>query len=469
MKTICALLFVGLASFSLVGTEQDLLDEKEAEAIGIEAYIYGYPLVTMEITRRITTNVSEPDGFQAPMGQFANLRNYPSADFKSVTAPNADTLYSSAWLDVSEEPYILSLPNEDGRYYLMPMLSAWTDVFQVPGKRTTGTKPQTYAITGPNWVGELPEGITEYKSPTSVVWIIGRTYCTGTPEDYKAVHSLQDKYSLIPLSSYGKPYTPKKGKINPDIDMKTPTRDQVNRMDAGTYFKMMAALMKNNPPSKSDSFIVEKMAKIGLNPGKDFDIAKTHPSLRKGLEKAPKAALEKIQSQFDEAGTLVNGWEIFTNTGIYGTDYLNRAIITMLGLGANRPQDAVYPTSKVDAEGNPYNGDNKYVIHFNKGQLPPVNGFWSLTMYNSEFFFVENSLNRYSLSQRNEFKFNVDGSVDLYLQNESPGKDKESNWLPAPKGQFVLMMRLYWPKEHNPTILNGSWQPPAVKKISNDF
>ncbi len=157
--------------------------------------------------------------------------------------------------------------------------------------------------------------------------------------------------------------------------MNTPTRDQVNRMDAGTYFKMMAALMKNNPPSKSDSFIVEKMARIGLNPGKDFDIAKIDPSIRKGLEKAPKAALEKIQSQFDEAGTLVNGWKIFTNTGIYGTDYLNRAIITMLGLGANRPQDAVYPTSKTDAEGNPYTGENKYVIHFDKGQLPRLMDF----------------------------------------------------------------------------------------------
>lgn len=463
MRTIYAMFLVGLAGFSQVVAQEASIDEKEAEAIGIEAYIYGYPLVTMEITRRVGTNVTEPDGFRAPMGQFANLRDYPTAAFKIVTAPNADTLYSSAWLDVSKEPYILSLPDEDGRYYLMPMLSAWTDVFQVPGKRTTGTKAQTYAITGPNWVGKLPDGITEYKSPTSLIWIIGRTYCTGTPEDYKAVHIIQDKYSLVPLSSYGKPYTPNKGKINPDIDMKTPPRDQVKQMDAGTYFKMMATLMKDNPPSKADSLIVEKMAKIGLSPGKDFDISKISSSVAKGLEKAPKAALEKIQSQFDKAGTSVNGWEIFTNTGVYGTDYLNRAIITMLGLGANRPQDAVYPTSKKDADGNLYRGDNKYVIHFKKGQLPPVNGFWSLTMYNSEFFFIENPLNRYTLSQRNEFKLNVDGSIDLYLQNESPGKDKESNWLPAPKGEFVLMLRLYWPKEDNPTILNGTWQPPAVK------
>jgi len=466
MRIDYIMFLVGLTAFSQVVAHEASIDEKEAEAIGTEAYIYGYPLVTMEMTRRVMTNVIEPEGsFGAPMGQFANLREYPTAAYRKVTAPNADTLYSIAWLDVSKEPYILSLPDEADRYFLMPMLSAWTDVFQVPGKRTTGTKAQTYAITGPNWVGKLPDGVTEYKSPTSLVWILGRTYCTGTAEDYKTVHTIQDKYTLTPLSAYGKPYTPPKGKINPAIDMETPTRDQVNRMDAGAYFKLMAELMKDNPPSKADALIVEKMAKIGLKPGKDFDINTIDPAVAKGLERAPKAALEKIQMQFDKIGTRVNGWEIFNKTGVYGTNYLDRTIITMIGLGANRPLDAVYPTSKMDAVGNPYSGSNKYVMHFNKGQLPPVNGFWSLTMYGSEFFFVENPLNRYSLSQRNEFKLNVDGSIDLYIQNESPGKDKEANWLPAPKGVFFLMLRLYWPKENDPTILNGTWQPPAVQIV----
>ena len=204
------------------------------------------------------------------MGQFINAREYPSAAFKDVTAPNADTLYSVAWLDLAKEPYILSLPDEDDRYYLMPMLSGWTDVFEVPGKRTTGTKAQKYAITGPGWKGKLPEGITEYKSPTSMVWIIGRTYCTGTPEDYKAVHAIQDQYSVVPLSAYGKPYTPPKGKVDPKIDMKTPVREQVDRMDAATYFKMLAMLMKDNPPAKADAPMVEKMAKIGIVPGQGF-------------------------------------------------------------------------------------------------------------------------------------------------------------------------------------------------------
>lgn len=191
------------------------LTEAEAAKLGTEAYIYGYPLITMEMTRRVVTNVAEPKGAHAPMGQLANLRAYPNASFKDVTAPNADTLYSSAFLDLAKEPYVLSLPNEDGRYYLMPMLSGWTDVFQVPGKRTTGTKAQAYAITGPGWKGKLPPGVKELKSPTDMVWILGRTYCTGTPEDYKAVHALQDQYKLVPLSAYGKPYTPPAGTVDP--------------------------------------------------------------------------------------------------------------------------------------------------------------------------------------------------------------------------------------------------------------
>ena len=441
----------------------DQAKEKEALEIGTEAYIYGYPLVTVEMTRRVTTNVAKPDGLHAPMGQFANARQYPTAAFRDVTAPNADTLYSSAWLDLAKEPYVLSLPDEHGRYYLMPMLSGWTDVFEVPGKRTTGTKAQKYAITGPGWQGTLPQGVKELKSPTNLVWIIGRTYCTGTPADYKTVHKIQDQYKLVPLSAYGKPYSPPPGKVDPNIDMKTPVRVQVNAMSAGDYFKLLADLMKNNPPAKEDAPMVAKLGKIGIIPGQDFDLSKLDPAVAKGLEGAPKAAIEKIMASFKTTPTFVNGWGILMKTGLYGTDYLDRALVTAIGLGANRPQDAIYPTSEMDADGKPYDGALKYVMHFDKAQLPPVKGFWSLTMYDDKFFFVANPLNRCTLSQRNKFIYNKDGSVDLYLQNESPGKDKEANWLPAPKGKFILMLRLYWPKEKPPSLLDGSWKIPGVQ------
>jgi hypothetical protein len=443
--------------------EDDKAKGDDAVKLGVEVYVYGYPLVTMEMTRRVMTNVAAVEAMRGPMGQFINAREYPSAAFRDVTAPNADTLYSTAWLDLAKEPYILSLPDEAGRYYLMPMLSGWTDVFEVPGKRTTGTKAQKYAITGPGWKGKLPEGIAEYKSPTSIVWILGRTYCTGTPQDYKAVHSLQDQYSVVPLSAYGKPYTPPKGKVDPKIDMKTPVREQVNGMDTATYFTTLALLMKDNPPAKADAPMIEKMAKLGMVPGKDFDIAKLDPAVAKVLQGVPKAAQKEIMGYFKKAGIEVNGWQIMTKTGIYGTDYLQRAFVTAIGLGANRPQDAVYPTSEVDRDGKAYDGAKKYVMHFAKGQTPPAKGFWSLTMYDADYFFVKNPLNRYTVSSRFEFKLNEDGSLDLHIQKDSPGKDKESNWLPAPEGKFILMLRLYWPEETKPSILDGSWQPPAVK------
>ena len=462
-------IFVGLLLMILAGipsmSSAAAITEEEAAAIGTEAYIYGYPLVTMEMTRRVLTNTAAPDGKLAPMGQFAKLRTYPTPADKEVTAPNADTLYTLAWLDLSKEPWVLSIPDMKDRYYLMPMLDGWTDVFQVPGKRTTGTKAQTYAITGPGWKGTLPAGVTEYKSPTSIVWILGRIYCTGTPEDYKAVHALQDQFSLVPLRAYGKTYTPPPGKVDPSVDMKTPVRDQVNQMDVGAYFKLLAALMKDNPSAEADAPMVAKMAKIGIVPGEDFDMSKLDPAVAKALQGVPKLAFEKIMAHFKEAGVNINGWLFSTKTGIYGTDYLNRALITAIGLGANRPQDAVYPTSEVDTDGRPYDGANKYVMHFDKGQTPPAEGFWSLTMYDAQYFFVPNPLNRYTLSSRFKFEYNEDGSLDFYIQKDSPGKDKESNWLPAPAGKFVLMLRLYWPKETPPSILDGTWKAPGVKQV----
>jgi hypothetical protein len=444
--------------------------EVEAREIAMEAYIYAYPLVTMEITRRVMTNVEKPEGSKAPMGQFARLRSYPAVDDHSVTAPNADTLYTLAWLDVSKEPWIVSIPDMKDRFFLFPMLDGWTNVFHDPGKRTTGTKAQKYAITGPGWSGTLPDGVTEYKSPTGIVWVLGRIYCTGTPADYKAVHALQDQVSAVPLSAYGKPYTPPPGRVDASIDMREP-REQVNAMDGATYFKLFAELLKTNPPSAEDAPMVAKLAKIGIVPGRDFDASRLEPAVMKGIDAAPKPAQEKISAYLKEApvtgdAKLENGWLFFKNTGLYGTGYRNRAMITWYGLGANRPQDAVYPTSEGPDLLKKYSGANKYVMRIAKGELPPVNGFWSITMYDKNYFFVPNALNRYTVSQRDKLKVNADGSIDLYIQKDSPGKDKEQNWLPAPEGEFVLMMRLYWPKETPPSILDGSWKPPAVQQAS---
>ncbi|MGD0306877.1 MAG: DUF1254 domain-containing protein, partial [Candidatus Acidiferrales bacterium] len=373
-----------------------------------DAYIYAYPLMTMDLTRRVTTNVSSPQGVSAPMGQIAKLREYPNASFNAITAPNADTLYTVTWLDVSKEPWVLSIPDLKGRYALFPLLDGWTDVFQVPGKRTTGTGAQKYAITGPGWTGTLPAGVTEYKSPTGMVWLLGRIYCTGTPEDYAAVHALQDHMSVVPLSSYGKPYSPPPGTVDSSLDTKTAVRDQINAMDGASYFKHFAELLKTNPPSADDAAMVAKLAKIGIVPGQDFDVSKLDPSTADGIAKAPKPAQDKIAAWMKESlvagdAKLENGWTFTTKTGLYGTNYLQRALITWFGLGANRPEDAVYPTSEGPDIVRKYSGANKYVLHFDKGQTPPVDGFWSVTMYNAQYFFVDNPLNRYNVSQRNKF------------------------------------------------------------------
>ena len=458
------------ASFLASGASSAEENVIEAVPEGIEAYIYGYPLVTMEMTRRVMTNVAKPEGTRAPMGQFVRMREYPSADFRDVTAPNADTLYTTAWLDVGKEPWVLSLPDANDRFYLFPMLDGWTDVFQVPGKRTTGTGPQKYAITGPGWTGSLPDGVKEYKSPTSIVWILGRIYCTGTPEDYAAVHKLQDEISVVPLSAYGKPFTPPAGTVDPSIDMKTPVREQVHALDANAYFTLLAKLMKDNPPNAADQPMIEKLAKLGIVAGQPFDGSKLGPLARDAFKKVPKIAQEKIMLHLKEGivtGDMKfeHGWVYTTKAGVYGTSYLQRALITAIGLGANRPQDAIYPTSEGPSLTGSYTGEKKYVMHFPKGELPPVNGFWSLTMYDKDYFFVKNPINRQSISARQDLKENADGSVDLYIQHESPGAEKESNWLPAPKDKFILMMRLYWPKEEAPSIIDGSWKIPHVKAV----
>jgi hypothetical protein len=431
--------------------------------LATDAYIFGYPLVTVEMTRRVLTNVAQPEGTRAPMGQLIKMRQYPDASFRDVTAPNADTLYTTAFFDVGSEPWVLSIPDMKDRYFLFPLLDGWTNVFQVPGKRTTGTGAQTYAITGPGWKGTLPQDVQEYKSPTGIVWLLGRIYCSGIQEDYKAVHELQDQCKLVPLSSYGKPYTPPEGKVDASIDMKAAVRDQVSRLSAEEYFTLLAQLMKTNPPVPADASEVARFAKIGLVPGKDFDVSLLKADFAKRI---PEVGFDRIMAQFklNKEVKHVNGWMLTTETGVYGTDYLMRAFVTAIGLGANRPQDAIYPTSQKDTEDKVYDGANKYVMHFGAGELPPVRGFWSLTMYDANYFFVSNPINRYSISARQNLRTNPDGSTDLYIQKDSPGADLKSNWLPAPAGKFILMLRMYWPNEDRPSILDGSWTVPPVKQ-----
>jgi hypothetical protein len=439
------------------------LTEEEALETGVEAVVYGLPLLIVDITRQVQTNVEVPnhDG-HAPINQFSNFLKYPTAAYKDVVRMNVDTLYSFAWLDLSKEPIILSVPDTNDRYYLMPILDMWTNVFASPGKRTTGTKAGNFAVVGPNWKGTLPAGFKQLRAPTNITMIAGRTQANG-PADYEVVNALQEQYKLTPLSSWGKPYTPPKGVVDPSIDMKTPPVEQLAKMDAATFFKRLSALLKTNPPPAADAPALGKLAKIGIVPGQDFEMAKLSPATAKGLEKCVQVALEKLQAAAKKTGKPVNGWSVPPmNLANFGTDYGVRAVIALVGLGANLPADAIYPSAYADGDGKPLTGQNRYALHFDKGQTPPVNAFWSITMYNAESFFVDNPLNRYNLAGWMPLKHNEDGSLDLYFQKDSPGADRESNWLPAPEGEFSLTMRMYWPKGSG---LNGAWRPPAIQTV----
>jgi hypothetical protein len=445
----------------------------EAHAIGVDAYLYFYPLITMDITRKQFTNIEPGKEFgKGPMNMFVSVPEYPPADFKGVVRSNFDTLYSIAWLDLTEEPVVVSVPDTSGRYYLLPMLDMWSDVFASPGWRTTGTKAADFVVIPQGWKPELrgEKLIAEFKlpkeaqfiyAPTPYVWIIGRTKTDG-PKDYDAVHKIQAGYKVTPVSHWGKPSETPKVKIDPSIDMKTPPKVQVDTMSADKYFTYAAELLKLQPPHVTDQPIVARMKRIGITPGQSFDYAKLDPAIKKAIEPAPKDAQALMKWKVPSLARVVNYWSMNTDTmGVYGNYYLKRAMVTQIGLGANLPEDAIYPLNLADEAGQPLSGANKYTIHFDKGVTPPVNAFWSITLYDSDGFQVANSLNRFAVSSWMPFKTNSDGSLDLYFQNESPGKEKEANWLPAPKVPFNLCMRLYAPKSD---ALTGKWNPPPVVK-----
>jgi hypothetical protein len=438
----------------------------DAAAIAVDAYLYFYPLVTMDVTRKQLTNV-EPGttAFGGPMNMFNNVAAYPAADTKVVVRPNFDTLYSSAWLDLTNEPVVVSVPDTGGRYYLLPMLDMWTDVFASPGWRTTGTQAGNFLVASPGWTGTVPAGVTRIDAPTPYVWIIGRIKTDG-PADYAAVHRIQAGLKITPLSGWGQPPKPVEAKIDPSVDMRTPPKMQVDNMPAGKFFSYAAELLKLHPPHITDQPIIAQMKRIGIEPGKSFDIGKVDPAVRRALEDAPQAAQKLMDWKMPTLARVVNNWSLNTDTmGVYGNYYVKRAIVAKIGLGANLPEDAIYPLNLGDEAGRPLDGANTYAITFEKGAAPPVGAFWSITLYDPEGFQVANSLNRFALSSWMPLKLNQDGSLTLYFQNESPGADMEVNWLPAPKGPFNLTMRLYAPKSE---ALTGAWTPPSVKRIDTN-
>ena len=385
-KTLAALFGFGLfATLAVPAESQTGISEQEAHAIGVNAYLYFYPLLSLDLTRRQSTNI-EPgkEVGKGPMNAFSSFPAFPTADNRLVVRFNFDTLYSPAWLDLTKEPVVVSAPDTNGRYYLLPMLDMWSDVFASPGWRTTGTQAGNFLVTPPGWNGAVPSGMTRISAPTPYVWILGRTKTDGPP-DYDAVHKIQAGYKVTPLSQWGKPPVPPTVTIDPAVDMKTPPKVQVDTMPADRYFAYAAEVLKVVPPHITDEPMIAQLKKIGIEPGKSFDLNKADPIIRKALENAPSDAQQLMAWKMPTLARVVNGWSMNTDTmGVYGDYYLKRAIIAQWGLGANLPGDAIYPTNLGDETGKPLDGANKYTLHFEKGETPPANAFWSVTLYDAE-------------------------------------------------------------------------------------
>jgi hypothetical protein len=438
---------IGLAAFTMLAAQSAPSLRDLAE----RAYLYAYPLVLLEATRGAM-----------PVNRFTHVPQFPRPDSRQVIRPNADTLYSTAWLDLSREPILIQVPDANGRFYLLQFMDAWTETFADPGKRTTGTAAAWFAIVGPHWTGRLPDHVTRLEAPTNIVWLLGRTQTNGAAE-YDNVHAFQNGMRIMPLSAYpngaqalGSPlaFGSAAGGTPPD---------RVKAMEPLAFFSAFAAALKANPPHAADAPMVRDLATLGLIPGHDLDATTLTADQRRALEEGARAASARIERLVTAVTAATPGWGAFNRTvGRYGTDYFGRAATARLGLGANPPEDAVYINGAADAEGVPLSGSRQYRVHFDKAVLPPVHAFWSMTAYDHDGYFIPNAINRYAIGDRDHLRFNADGSLDLFVQSRSPGADRESNWLPCGDGPFNLTIRLYWPDE---AIVNGIWRPPALERL----
>ncbi|MEM6967683.1 MAG: DUF1254 domain-containing protein [Bacteroidota bacterium] len=447
--------------------EKEISTDEFLKILG-ESYIYGYPLILMDLTKGVSTNIAAPHPVkpQAPVNQLAHFRKFPDHNLTAVVKPNVDTYYSIAWFDLKAEPFVLTMPATE-RYYVLQFLDAYSNVFATPGTRTTGTGAQKFLVVGPDWKGDMPAGVSLIKSPTEMAWLLGRIQVNSPDDGATVVKAIQDSMRLAPLAAMdNKEYTPPKGKVKMEHQNVVPVK-ALRALDVNTYFNRLSELMATNPPASADSAMIKRMAKIGLVPGKTFKISTDNFILKTKLDRLPEFIHQRMEERRanPDQSLLKNGWMAVTEgIGTYGTDYLRRAYIDFIGLGANLPEDAVYPNCIFDKNGNPLDATQRYKIHFAADSLPPVNAFWSITAYNEDEFLVKNEMNRFALGDRDALTYNDDGSLDLYLQTNPPSSDKVSNWLPIPQeGIFYLTLRLYWPKEE---VLKGTWNVPAVVPVN---
>jgi hypothetical protein len=452
-----------------------LSSSNKSQDIATLAYIWGFPLVTMKRQFDFMTSPNVPPGpGRGPANANNCARELTNASFTDVVSPNTDTLYCQTQFDLKKEPIVLIVPPiAADRYYTFQFLDAYTNDYAYVGTRATGSTGGTYLVVGPDWNGQVPQGMTKIWTPTNLAWIIQRTLVKG-PADIPNVHAIQDKIIMKPLSAFqGKaaatPQPATTTAANASSSSKQVPIAPKPQLIAPTGIKIydeISQAMIGNPLNPPDPILLTKLASIGIGPGKT-PLSEANDTIKAALQTGITEGQKLIDAKVPNLGANINGWRVAGAVGVYGTDYLFRAAITQFGLGANIAQEALYPSIFTDSEGKPLSGANKYTIHFAPGQTPPVNAFWSITMYNNKSLFVDNPINRYNVGQYTEgLKNNTDGSLDIYIQNANPGKDKESNWLPAPATSvsdiFKLVLRMYLPQQQ---ILNGTWTYPPVQRM----
>jgi hypothetical protein len=421
----------------------------------VEAYVFAFPLVLMDLTREVATGEGEG---RAPLNTIAHHRRYPDASFTDIVRPNADTLYSTVWYDVTTRPLLISTPATGDRYYVWPLMDMWTDVFASIGSRTTGTGAQRCLVVGPGWSGTAPEGVRVITSPTGIGWILGRIQTNGAA-DYPTVHALQDGFAVESVD-IGTTTSPT-GRGDFGVDRTTAPVTQALSMEAGPFFERFNGLLAQNPPHLADQAQLARLEVLGLGPDFDFVFDSADRVVRDVLRRAIAVAQRRITRLDNRLSRVDNGWAVRPGIGNYGVDYVTRAGIAYVGLGALPPAEAIYPSVRADEAGVPLTGAHRYELHFDAGHLPPAGQFWSLTMYGHDQFFVDNPIDRYAIGDRDALHFNDDGSLDLYIQHESPGAKRDSNWLPAPSGRFTMNLRLYLPSD---AAINGDWTTPPVRR-----
>jgi len=438
----------------------DSLTDEEILQTAEDAYEYALPLVLMDLTMKNATNVTENSG--APVNQFFHIRNTTSADDRMVVRPNVDTLYSMAYLNLKDEPLILTKP-ETQTYCSVAILDAYTNCVAVLGTGGMDNgKASVYALCGPDYHSNVPDGTVKISLPTNMVWIIVRTGYDGL--ELSQVHDIQNAFSLVPESFYGEPgYVPPAGSYDPQYEY-VPVQ-KLFSMDIADFFNAFNQLSIDNPGTDADQPALKNFAKIGVGAGLEFSLERFSSEVQGKIEKIPSEYIAAITDggQSQMFSMEINNWS-YPNSNIahFGTDYQLRAVVAITGLGANPVEMAVYPSASYDKDGNILDGNNNYIIHFENGMFPPCSAFWSITAYGQDMFLVDNPIDKYAVRYTDNFTFNPDGSVDIYLQNESPGNGLIGNWLPVPKGEFSLSMRIYLP---DASVLDFTWEPPYVVKV----